>query len=117
MEDADAFWEGENLIRFPSKVYVFVIFFTKSKPSTAILYFNILKYLIFKGTSVSHKTFRVYHVYCNFIPGYLCRITVILGTLKDGSPLIHIFVSNICFCCKNIFQNGIDALSKIDDAF
>ena len=65
----------------------------------------------------SHKTFRVYHVYCNFILCYMCWIMVIIGTLKDGSHLIDIFASSNCFSYRNIFQNGVDALSKIDDAF
>ena len=36
-----------------------------------------------------HKTVRVCHVYCNFKIGFMCRITVIFGTLKDGSLLIN----------------------------
>ena len=38
-------------------------------------------------------------------------------TLKDRSLLINIFASNNCFSDRNIIQNGVDALSKIDDAF
>ena len=38
------------------------------------------------------------------------------GTLKDGSLLINIHASNHYFSIRNIFQNGVDALSKIDDA-
>ena len=64
-----------------------------------------------------HKTVRVCHVYCNFKIGFKCRITVIFGTLKDGSLLIHTLASNICFSYRNMFQNGVDALSKIVDAF
>ena len=41
-----------------------------------------------------HQIFQGYHVYCNFILGYICRITVNFGTLKDGSLLINIFASN-----------------------
>ena len=33
----------------------------------------------------SHKTFRFFHVYCNFTLGYMCQITVIFGTLNEGS--------------------------------
>ena len=62
-------------------------------------------------------TFQVYHVYYNFILGYICRITANFGTLKVGSLLKNIFASNNCFSDKNIFQNGFDALSKIDDAY
>ena len=64
-----------------------------------------------------HKTVRVCHVYCNFKIGFTCRITVIFGTLKDGSLLINTLASNICFSYRNMFKNGVDALSKIVDAF
>ena len=64
-----------------------------------------------------HKTFRVCHVYCNFKIGFTCRNSVIFGTLKDGSLLINTLASNICFSYRNMFQNGVDALSKIVDAF
>ena len=64
-----------------------------------------------------HKTVRVCHVYCNFKIGFTCRITVIFGTLKDGSLLINTLASNICFSYRNMFQNGVDALPKIVDAF
>ena len=66
---------------------------------------------------VFHKTVRVFHVYCNFWIGLTCRITVIFGTLKDGRLLINTLASNICFSYRNMFQNGVDALSKIVDAF
>ena len=64
-----------------------------------------------------HKTVRICHVYCTFKIGFTCRITVILGTLKDESPLINTLSSNTCFSYRNMFQNGVDALSKIVDAF
>ena len=64
-----------------------------------------------------HKTVRVCHVYCNFKIGFTCRITVIFGILKDGRLLINTLASNICFSYRNIFQNGVDALPKIVDAF
>ena len=67
--------------------------------------------------TVFHKTVRVCHVYCNFKIGFTCRIPVIFGTLKDGSLLINTLASNICFNYRNVFQNGVDALSKIVDAF
>ena len=66
--------------------------------------------------AVFHKTVRVCHVYCNFKLGFTCRITAIFGTLKDGSLLINTLGSNICFSYRNMFQNGVDALSKIVDA-
>ena len=64
-----------------------------------------------------HKTVRVCHVYCNFKIGFTCWISVIFGTLKDGSLLINTLASNICFSYRNMFQNGVDTLSKIVDAF
>ena len=67
--------------------------------------------------AVFHKTVWVCHVYCNFKIGFTCQITVIFGTLKDGSLLINTLASNICFSYRNMFQNGVDALSKIVDAF
>ena len=67
--------------------------------------------------AVFHKTVRVCHVCCNFKIGFTCRITVIFGTLKDGSLSINNLASNICFSYRNMFQNGVDALSKIVDAF
>ena len=45
-----------------------------------------------------------------------CRITT-FETLKDESLSINIFAANNCFSDRNIFQNDIDTLSKIDDAF
>ena len=67
--------------------------------------------------AVFHKTVRVCHVYCNFEIGSTYRITIIFGTLKDGSLLINTLASNICFSYRNMFQNGVNALSKIVDAF
>ena len=59
-----------------------------------------------------HKTVRVCHVYCNFKVGFACRITVIFGTLKDGSLFNNTLASNIRFRYRNMLQNGVDALSK-----
>ena len=64
-----------------------------------------------------HKTVRGCHVYCNFKIGFTCRINVNFGTLKNGSLLINTLASNICFSYRNMFQNGVDAVSKIVDAF
>ena len=65
-----------------------------------------------------HKTVRVCHVYCNFKIGFMCRITVIFETLKDGSLLVNTLASNnFVLATENMFQNGVDALSKIVDAF
>ena len=78
---------------------------------------NQLLSIVFKGTNVLHQTFQVCHVCCNFVLGYICRMTVNFGTRKDESLLINIFASNNCFSNRIIFQNGVDALSKINDAF
>ena len=56
-------------------------------------------------------------VNCNFKISFTCQIAIIFGTLKNGSLLINTLASNICFSYRNIFQNGVDALSKIVDAF
>ena len=71
-----------------------------------------------------HQTFQVDHVYCNFILGYIYRITVNFWTLKDGSLLlslllllINILASNNCFSNRNIFQNGVGAMSKFMTPF
>ena len=64
-----------------------------------------------------HKTVWVCQVNCNFKSSFTCRITVIFGTLQNGSLLINTLASNICFSYRNMFQNGVDALSKIVDAF
>ena len=62
--------------------------------------------------AVFHKTVQVCHFYCNFKLGFTCRITVIFGTLKDGSRLVNTLASNTCFSYRNMFQNGFDTLSK-----
>ena len=74
-------------------------------------------YLHLRVRAFFHKTVQVCHVYCNFKIGFTCRITVIFGTLKDGRLLISTLASNICFSYRNKFQNGVEALSKIVDAF
>ena len=74
-------------------------------------------FVVLRVRAFFHKTVRVCHVYCNFKIGFTCRITVIFGTLKDGSLLNNTLASNICFSYRNMFQNGVDALSKIVDAF
>ena len=79
--------------------------------------FLIAAAALLRVRAVFHKTVRVCHVYCNFKIGFTCRITVIFGSLKDGSHLINALTWNICFSYRNMFQNGVDALSKITDAF
>ena len=67
-----------------------------------------------KATVWVFNTNRVCHVWCNFNPGYnlKCRTTVILCTLKDGS-LQNSLALNSCFSYRNVFQNGVNALSKM----
>ena len=43
--------------------------------------------------------------------------TVIFVTLKDGSLQIDILVSNNCFSYRNVYQNGVKALSKMVNYF
>ena len=38
--------------------------------------------------------------------------TVILGTLKDNSPLMNSLASNNCFSNRKVFQNGVNTLYK-----
>ena len=78
---------------------------------------HVLIRIMLRVRAFFHKTVRVCHVYCNFKIGFTCRITVIFGTLKGGSLLINTLASNICFGYRNRFQNGVDAFSKIVDAF
>ena len=39
------------------------------------------------------------------------------GALKYGSPFLLLKASNNCFSYRKTFQNGVDFLSKIGDAF
>ena len=86
-------------------------------PGSSKVYFRPMLIFALRVRAFFHKTIRVCHVYCNFKIGCTCRITVIFGTLKDGSLLINTLASNICFSYRNMFQNGIDAFVKIVDAF
>ena len=78
---------------------------------------DVVIFLLLRVRAFFHKTVRVCHVNCNFKIGFTCRITVIFGTLKDGSLLNNTLASNNCFSYRNMFQNVVDALSKIVDAF
>ena len=49
--------------------------------------------------------------------GYTCRTIVIFETLKDDSLQINSLASNNCFIHRNIFQNGINTLSKMVNHF
>ena len=59
-----------------------------------------------------HQTFQVYHVYSNFIPGYICRIILNFGTLKHRSLLINIFASNDCFSDNNYFYHKLATFER-----
>ena len=48
-----------------------------------------------------------------FKSGYTCRTTVIFGTLKDGCLEINSLALNNCFSYRNVFQNGVNALSEM----
>ena len=104
------------------KTYIPVIEIRLGKlADTNLILYNIIHFLLddisLRVRAFFHKTVRVCHVYCNFKIGFTCWITVIFGTLKDGSLLINTLASNICFTYRNMFQNGVDTLSKIVDAF
>ena len=83
-------------------------------PSTASLYF-CLAWATRPDSCNRPPATRVgvCHVYCNFKLGYTCRFIVISGTLQNGSLWTNILISNNCFSYRNIFQNDVDALSKI----
>ena len=106
------FWARCCIILFFFKVNPCRTWITNPHLGTAVTDNNS-----FRVRAVFHKTLRVCHVYCNFKIGFTCRITIIFGTLKDGSLLINTLASNICFSYRNMFQNGVEALSKIADAF
>ena len=44
-------------------------------------------------------------------------IPIMFGTLKDNSLLINSLASNNCFSHRNIFQNGVNTLSKLVNHF
>ena len=101
----------------PSCYDAFPLFCTQSYFTQFCLYGSLCVDVSLRVRAFFHKTVRVCHVYCNFKIGFTCWITVIFGTLKDGSLLINTLASNICFSYRNMFENGVDALSKIVDAF
>ena len=70
-----------------------------------------------KATVSFVETDPVCHVWCNVWPSYTCRSAVIFRTLKDDSLWINILASNNCFSYRNIFQNGVNTLSKLVNHF
>ena len=116
----NAFSLGTWQQRYDSFPFATVVFFLPEQTTilnkTKFICYIMIKKLNLRVRTFFHKTVQVCHVYCNFKIGFTCRITVIFGTLKDGSLLINNLTSNICFSHRNMFQNGVDALSKIVDA-
>ena len=94
---------------------------TNNSNNNNYVFLNVFMFRIMSMTlrvrAFFHKTVWVCHVYCNFKISSTCRITVIFGTLTDGSLLINTLASDIFLSYTNIFQNGVDALPKIVDAF
>ena len=83
----------------------------KKKKGYEVHYESLLNVL--RLLSWVFDTNRVCHVWCNFIPGYTYRTTVIFGTLKDGSLEINSLALNYYFTCRNVLQSGVTALSKM----
>ena len=52
-----------------------------------------------------------------FVIYYTCRTIVIFGTLEIDSLEINILALNNCFSHRNIFQNGVNTLSKMVNHF
>ena len=48
---------------------------------------------------------------------YSCQGSAISGKVKDGSLQINSLVSNNCFSYRHVFQNGVNALSKMTNHF
>ena len=93
---------GKKILFYVLQVYDFPFFiYNYQLLSTNISYKSYLRVRAF-----FHKTVPVCHVWCNFNIGFMCRITVIFGTLKDGSRLINTLASNICFSYRNMFPRG-----------
>ena len=70
---------------------------------------NIMR---FKGTNGRQKTYEIFHVYCIFYSGFMCKTTAIFGITKDGSFVLNTLASWNCFTCRNLFQNGANDMSE-----
>ena len=66
--------------------------------------YKISRYIIIKTTVWVFNTNRVWHV---------CRTTVLFGTLNDDSLDMNNLALNNCFSYRNVFQNGVNASSKM----
>ena len=114
------YWQGDNIHHIQILcLYVLFVWNVPVSPKVNNQCFSnsSVTRSFLKVRAVFHKTVGVCRVYCNFKLGYTCRITVNFGTLKDKGLLINTLASDNCFSYRNIFQNGVDALSKIDNAF
>ena len=47
------------------------------------------------------------------LPDYTCQTNVYFRPLKDGSLHINSLAFEYCFSHRNVFQDGINALSKM----
>ena len=95
-----AFWDLKNrpsMSDLRSSLLGFVSHSTQSSVSPSSVVNETDKIMSLRVQAVFHKTVRVCHIYYNFKLGFTCWITIIFGTLKDGSLLINTWASNICF--------------------
>ena len=92
------------------------LFFTILFMILFFIYDFFLRFWIYdcvKATIWVFNTYQVCHVWCNFYPGYACRTTVIFGTLKDSLEINSLALNNCFNYYRNVFQNGVNALSKM----
>ena len=46
-------------------------------------------FAIFKATNGRQKTCEIFHVYCIFYSGFMCKTTAVFGIAKDGSLVLN----------------------------
>ena len=63
---------------------------------------RLSEYLRLIGSAMFGVTFNLVNT---------CRTAVIFGTLTDGGLQINSLEINNCFSCRNVSQNGVNALS------
>ena len=110
-------WTNKGILGTERNVFVCRVFFVSDKRAQSKHQIQIPQVLILKGTNVLSPDFSGLPCLLQLYTGYICRITVNFGTMKDGNRLINSFASSNCFSNRNIFQNGVHALSKINDTF
>ena len=86
-------------------VFVFVLF--------CFVLFCFVLFFNFKATVLSLYTFRGLPCLVQLLTWLHVSITVIFGTLKDGSLEINSLALNHCFSYRNVWQNGVKAFSKM----